>query len=117
MGDEQVTPGPEFTDASAADLSVIDQLRDQGADLSKPRHVLAYIYFATKPDAQRATAELASGGFRGSLGSNEAKEWLTTVELEMVVSAESIADLSTRLQAIADRYGGEYDGWEASAEP
>lgn len=118
VGDEQVTPGLEFTDASAADLSVIDQLRDHGADLSKARHVKAYIYFRTKPDAERAAADLASEGFRGSLGSNEAEDsWLATVELEIVVSAESIADLSTCLQAVADRHHGDYDGWEASAAP
>ena len=69
MGDEQITPGPVFTDSSAADRSVIDRLRDHGADLSKARHVTAF------------------------------------------------ADLSTRLQAIADRHDGDYDGWEASAAP
>ena len=118
VSDESVTPGPSFTDAAAADMSVIEQLRENGADLSKARHVKAYLFFRTKRDADGATADLASQGFQGSLGSNEAADsWLATVELEMVVSSQSIAELSARLHAIADRHDGDYDGWEASAAP
>ena len=107
-----------FTDATAADLSIIEQLREHGANLSEPRLVTAYLYFQAQPHAERAIAELASAGFRGSLGSNETQDsWLATVELEMVVSPEAIADLSRALEAVADRHNGDYDGWETSAAP
>jgi hypothetical protein len=80
--------------------------------------VRAFLFFQAQPHAQRAIAELASAGFRGSLGGNEAQDsWLATVELKIVVSAETIADLSRVLEAVADRHKGDYDGWEASSAP
>jgi len=118
MADDSVTPGPAFSDATAADVSIIEQLREHGANLSEPRHVRAFVFFQTQPHAEHAIADLASAGFRGSLGSNEAQDsWLATVEVEMVVNAEAIADLSRALEAVADRHHGDYDGWEASAAP
>ena len=118
MADDSVIPGPAFPDATASDLWIIEQLREHGANLSKPRQVTAYVYFQAQPHAERAIAELASAGFRGSLGSNETQDsWLATVEVEMVVSAEAIADLSRALEAVAARHNGDYDGWEASAAP
>jgi hypothetical protein len=116
--DWDVTAGPAFTEPGSADLAVISQLQAMGADLSKPRHVIAYLYFTKEQDGERAAADLASEGFFGSLGRNEAGDsWLAKVELEAVVSDETIRDLSELLRAIARRHNGEYDGWEASAEP
>jgi hypothetical protein len=113
-----LTPGSAFTDPSAADRDVIEQLRANGADLSQPRHVIVYLYFTTKSDADGAAADLASAGLSGSLASNEAQDsWLVKVEFHAVVSEEAVGELSGRMNAIAQRHHGVYDGWEASANP
>jgi hypothetical protein len=53
-----------------------------------------------------------SEGFARSLGEQRGRgSWLATVELEIVVNAESIADLSTRSRQCRS-HDGDYDGWK-----
>ena len=104
--------------AEEGDQLVLEQLESLGADLSQPREVRHYLYFPAETAASEVADALATEGFtiekdRGADG----RSWLVLAIQTMVPTPESIAALRTRLTAVADERGGEYDGWEAAAEP
>ena len=105
-------------DQNAADRQVIDQLTSHGADLSKPTEVIHYLYLPDEQSAGAANAEAEQAGYRVQVRPPDADDdpplWSLQAEREMVVSAEAIGAERERLTAIAERLGGEYDGWEAA---
>jgi hypothetical protein len=106
--------------ASKADLDArtLEVLRDNGADLSQPRHVLHYLYFPHRDAAMAAAETLRAEGWTVAVDASAfANNWLARAETTMVVSAESCARDRARFTALVAASGGEYDGWEASASP
>ncbi len=97
------------------DKAVIDRLIELGADLSEPRDVEHFLVFNEEQAAQAAAAEL--GDYDTSVVSrdDEAEPWGVAAVKRLVVSMESIADERQRLSAVAQRHGGEYDGWGTEA--
>ena len=101
-----------------ADRLALRQLEMRGADLSKPRHLIHFLLFADEGDARTAEEEIGEGrGRRGSslrrrrslngrCGSTESGSW-----------SQTIAAFRAQFEQLAERHGGEYDGWEASAKP
>ena len=104
----------------AANKSALDQLTLQhlggaGANLAKPTDVVNYLYLPTEQLAQAAGAELRQAGYTvevrpAATGSN----WLAVARIDLVPSPENIEVLRERFEALAGKFGGEYDGWEAA---
>jgi hypothetical protein len=97
-----------------ADRQTLEALRNAGADLSKPTHVLYYLYFPTQDVAARAqlsgtTPELPATVRPAASGGG----WLVLFEGSLVPSESTIHGHTKRLSALAGSLGGEYDGWEA----
>lgn len=103
-------------DPRAADQQVIDQLVAHGADLSKPTHVIHFLYLPNEQAAQACSREFARAGFgvRSLEPDRDMPAWALHVDHEMLVSIDSIADVRERLEGAADRFEGDYDGWEAA---
>jgi len=103
-----------------ADRKVLAQLVEQGSDLSKPRHSIHYFYFEDEASARAAAGELERMDFGVSIGEKldedrEPQLWPVTAERRDVINRDVIAALRGPLAEIAERHGGEYDGWEAQA--
>jgi len=118
----KIIPGPTFSDATSSDRYIIDQIRQAGGDLSKPRHTRFFLFFPTEAQAYDATAELRSAGELSALdltfvGTATDGLGLVRLEGEIVVNEQAITLISERLEAVADANSGEYDGWEASQRP
>jgi hypothetical protein len=116
---EEDIPPPGFSDAREGDALVLQQLADIGSDLSKPRDARFYLYVHTESDAEEAADALRSDGFTTEVGpaaSPSAHPWLVLASRDMVVDAPSIAAARERFDALAHRYDGDYDGWEAAAD-
>jgi hypothetical protein len=103
------------------DQLIVQQLRLLGADLSRPREVLHFVYFPTREDAEDAASELRGEGYtvevEPSADSDQGppNPWLALARNETVVDEATVAALRPRFEALAAARSGEYDGWEAAA--
>jgi rhodanese-related sulfurtransferase len=106
-------------DPVAADDLVLDQLRGLGADLTKPRDARFYLYLRTEEDAGAAAEALRAEGYatvaEPSATPGGEHPWLVPASRDMVVDADTIADARRLFGDLAERYSGDYDGWEAAA--
>jgi len=103
------------------DLLVLGQLMQQGADLTKPRHALYYLYFATKASAEAAAEEARGAGYQCAVREPSPKQpdqWALVCERpDAVLDPPGVIAADDLFQGIADRMGGDFDGWEAAAQP
>ena len=121
--DEPVDPearSPELG-VKYKDLMLLGQLIQQGADLTQPRHALYYLYFSS-----REAADSGAEDGRGAGYSCEVREplpqypgqWSVVCERnDAVLDPTGVNAADDLFQGIADRLGGEFDGWEAAARP
>ncbi len=107
------------TDPSLGDQKVIENLSAFGADLSRERHVVHYLYFVDDASRSSAKAKLGEGGYKTRHGveyppSERPKSLIA--ERMGLVNDEVLADERVVLTAIAEAVNGEYDGWEAALD-
>ena len=103
------------------DLQVLGQLMANGADLTKPRHALYYLYFTTREAAEDGADEGRTAGYtcdvRDPLPENPGHWTLLCERSDAVLAPEGVIAADDLFQGIADRLDGEFDGWEAAAQP
>jgi regulator of RNase E activity RraB len=109
----------QYGDPSEGDQKILEQLVESGADLAKARHVIHYLYFASKADAETAADELRRDIYTAKVGNSAAEAnsefpWVLIAERMGVVDEKTTDDERTLMTDIAERYSGDYDGWEAS---
>jgi hypothetical protein len=97
----------------------IKQLRKLGADLSRPRHVLHFVYFDDEQSASSAAEAIAEGGYTTEVEppSDTVDQWLVRSESMRVVDDSTVPVYRHWFEEIAASHGGEYDGWEAAKKP
>jgi hypothetical protein len=103
------------------DLQVLGQLMQQGADLTKPRHALYYLYFTSRSSAEAGAEEGQAAGYtcevRDPLPENPGQWLLLCERSDAVLDPGGVIAADNLFQDIADRLGGDFDGWEAAARP
>jgi len=101
------------------DQLVLRQLTARGADLTKPRHVIHYLYFASEADARTAAEMIERAEWETMLSPPDEKiaEWSLRAEGYRVIGAATVEAFRAWFEQIAAEYEAEYDGWEASAKP
>ena len=101
-----------------ADLPALDALISRGVDLTKPRHVLHYLYVSSRSAQIAASDRMRELGWEVSAPEPLAdypNDWLVRVERKSVtLSPELVASTRHELEVLAEQHGGDYDGWEAS---
>jgi hypothetical protein len=109
------------------DRRLLAVLAAHGSDLSKPAHTIHFLYFNSLPAAQSAAAELSAAGYHvrrvsrapsTSLWSRlfGPRQYSCVAETHAVPAEAAVFATTQRMNALARRLGGEYDGWEASIE-
>ncbi len=109
------------------DRQVLAVLAAQGSDLSKPAHTIHYLYFKTLEAAGAAAQELRTAGYQirrvdkappKSLWNRifGPRQFSCIVETQAVPSESAVFATTDQMNALAARFGGQYDGWEASIE-
>jgi regulator of ribonuclease activity B len=104
------------------DLQLLGQLMAQGADLTKPRHALYYLYFFASRDAADTGVDK---GRAAGYGCNVREplpehpdQWSLVCERpDAALDPAGVIASDNFFQGIADRLGGEFGGWEAAATP
>jgi hypothetical protein len=103
-------------DEAAADAQVIESLRANGSDLTKPHPIRYYLYFTQEPSARAAASELERLWYKIDRLSPGPKkgQWGIIANKPTVPSMPVVSQITRDLNALAQRYQGEYDGWEAA---
>ena len=103
------------------DLLVLAQLMAQGAELSKPRHALYYLYFGSQDVADQAAARAKAAGYDADVREPLPEypgQWSVVCDRrDALLDVEGVKAADDLFQGIADDLGGEFDGWEASLQP
>ena len=107
--------------ASGADTDrlVLRQLEGLGADLTQARHVLHFLYFSTEAEARGAADGIEKGGYEVTVTppDENVAQWSVRAEATRVVDATTVAGFRESFERVATACQGEYDGWEAAAQP
>ncbi len=100
------------------DIALLGQLMKQGADLTKPRHALYFLYFDSADVAASGADDGQKAGYscsvRDPLPAYPGKWSLVCERHDALLDIEGVIRADDLFQGIADRLGGEFDGWEAS---
>ena len=107
------------TTPQETDQLVLRQLTTRGADLTKPRHVIHFLYFTEEADARTAAEAIEQGEWEASVSPPDEKiaEWCLRADGYRVIGTSTVGAFRAWFEQIAAEYEGEYDGWEASAKP
>jgi len=109
------------------DRQVLAALASHGSNLTKPAHTIHFLYFKSLASAQTAAAELQKAGYQ-NLRVHRAPpkslwqrffgphEYSCIAETHAVPSEANVFATTDRMTLLAQKLGGEYDGWEASVE-
>lgn len=102
-----------------ADQLVLRQLAARGADLTKPRHVIHYLYFTAETDARGAADVIDQAEWESTVKPphETIAEWSLRAEGYRVIGAATVEAFRAWFEQIALDHHGEYDGWEAAAKP
>lgn len=97
------------------DEQVLNQLREAGADLGKPTHVLFYIYTPSEESAKRFAGAVVDRELRvevrpAALGGG----WLCLVQGHVIPTLGLLRQYRAMFNELAGAEHGEYDGWEAA---
>ncbi len=110
-----------FDTPDEGDALIIEQLQSHGADLSKPREVLHYLYVPSESAAANASQEARNLGYttevRPAAGPPGPNPWLVLATRDEVLSVDTARASREAFTALATTHHGEYDGWEAAATP
>jgi regulator of RNase E activity RraB len=100
------------------DRLVVHQLFNHGADLSQPRHVIYYLYFANEDAAIQAALEASRRSFHVTINEpspEDPSQWSVISEgHDIVIDPATVLANGDFFDDLADRLDGDYDGWEAS---
>jgi hypothetical protein len=103
------------------DLLLMGQLIQQGADLHQPRHALYYLYFGSRESAEAGAQDGRAAGYTCEVRDPMPQypdQWSLVCERpDAVLDPPGVIAADDLFQGIADRLDGEFDGWEAAAQP
>ena len=116
--------GPEDrapqTGVKYKDILVLMQLTQAGANLTAPRHVLYYLYFNDRASAETVASAATASAFattvREPIPENPGNWGVVCERQSYVLSMDLVRDNTDYFESLAARFGGVYDGWEASAD-
>jgi rhodanese-related sulfurtransferase len=106
------------------DLAVLSELRKAGSELSLPTTIVFYVYVPTHHDAEAAAQTLCDDGFDsvvadplGKLDDGSRSDDWGVIGLVTAVPAISFFRHTRPIfDALAARYKGSFDGWEAAIQ-
>jgi len=120
-GDQIKILGALPRDEDAGDRGVLFQLQRAGSDLSRAADIRYFLYVPRERDANAAAWTLCRRGFQAGTdqpsGSNAyGSDWAVIARQNHVPSITYIRSTRSLFSALAAKYNGVYDGWEASIE-
>jgi regulator of RNase E activity RraB len=108
----------EHYDTMTEEEQTVFELREGGADLSKPQKLEHYLLFPMASMAQAAARELERTRYRVVVEPDEEAEsgWSVVAGHEVLIEVGRLRQLRAQMEALARGHGGEYDGWNVPYE-
>lgn len=97
------------------DQAVLNQLAAAGDDMTTPRQIDHWVYFATAEDGKEFVKQVKLEGFQvEKINKLEDRELPFQLQFfkESKIDLDSVYELTTHLRLLAKKYNGDYDGWE-----
>lgn len=93
---------------------VLEQLRRDGSDTSKPHEFAFYLYVPTEGVATQISEKLSTDGYgvevrQAAVGDN----WLCLATANLIPDAADFDEIQRLFTGLAEKFKGEFDGWEA----
>ncbi|HEY5614432.1 MAG TPA: ribonuclease E inhibitor RraB [Bacteroidota bacterium] len=97
-----------------ADKHVLGLLAKLGSNVNELHEVSFWMYFAAEERAYKAAAELSKQGFTVDVSPphDGHEKWLCVAFQYVVPRFPTLEKYRKRLTALAERNGGEFEGWE-----
>jgi rhodanese-related sulfurtransferase len=100
-----------------ADEWALDQLKQTGADLSKPHKLEFKLHFPTPEASGKAVEALKAAGYEVAVTSDRRSGGVVcNATRTMVPEVNALQKAHTDLSSLATSLGGGYDGWGMAAE-
>lgn len=100
------------------DEAALNFLRSNKINFSESRVVHFYLYFPARQKAAAAEAELKETSFDVEIiEPSEGKEWLCLATKEIFPNTFTLTSIRKRLEKLAHKFDGLYDGWETQISP
>ena len=121
--DEPIDPGARSPQLGLKykDLQLLGEMMKLGANLALPRHALYYLYFPSRNAADAGAEEGRTAGYTCEIRDPMPEypdQWTLLCERpDAVLDPKGVIAADDLFQGIADRLGGDFDGWEAAAQP
>lgn len=106
-------PAESLNPPQAEDLEQLKELELRGSRVKLPHPVRAFLHFEEEAVARSAGDLLEADGFRCQVRSSSGGGWTVTAISQLVPTPGAITHLRERMQELAERLGGSYEGWEA----
>jgi regulator of RNase E activity RraB len=110
----------EVNSPGEGDRKVIEQLLASGADLNKPRHTIHFLYFPSSKVADEASEALRQAGYNANTCEQSEipsqNSWPVLADKTGLVNQSAMERERVFLDALAESFSGEYDGWETSLD-
>lgn len=127
MTDAELNERSEVDGIKYRDLQVVASLQHHGATLTLPRQLVFFLYFADASTARTVDGEFVRRGFnvRSVEGEEEYRMHVPESRYPWAVIAERydkalvpnfLRETIDLCEELAEKYGGEYDGWEAGLD-
>ncbi|MFY9234617.1 MAG: ribonuclease E inhibitor RraB [Fimbriimonadaceae bacterium] len=98
--------------AQEGDATTLRELEKAGSDLAKPHEIDFFLYFPSKDRAEGAASDMRELGYKATVGTRAFEgQWSCEGAKILVPSEGSLSKCRAELDAIATKFGGEYDGW------
>ena len=100
------------------DIALLGQMVQAGADLTKTRHALYYLYFRDVEKAGAGAVVAREAGYTCEVRDPmpiQPDQWSLVCERpDALLDIEGVKTADDLFQGIADAQGGDFDGWEAA---
>lgn len=99
------------------DQVALKKLKAKGLVIEGEQNVDFYFYFPNEFQAHQAGAALQNLQFKTQVYfSKYGNNWLCLAKKNITVSSRRLTELRKWMEDLADRYEGEYDGWETMVD-
>jgi len=121
---DAIQPVAHYPAVEDSDEGVLQQLRADGSDLTKKTDIVNYLYIPSLKDAKHIAEHLSRAGYevevREPLGRRPDGEiesrYSLLIHITEVPSIDNIRRIRHLLDKLAQRFNGDYDGWEAQVQ-
>ena len=98
------------------DEAMLQQLKEQGLDLSKPQTIQFFIAFPSQFTADKAAIRIKKSGFRVTIITSKRLDWVCRATKKMVPELSAIRNFQTEFGPLINTYSGKYHGWKIAKE-